>query len=679
MGTSSQEDSTNGTVKLDFVGKKKREIKPVYAGPLNSTARLIVEGEDGERREVEVRRSFESDPRPIRVCFSPDGKTVAIAGQRTATTSINLETGQTSRYPQPGSNSVAISPDGRLLAMDGYDMLVWDLRKDKEYARLDAKVSVDPIPMNGAGGSIAFSPDGQFLAIGTGYPYNSAPRRSDLKVWRVNEMQDDPTGKIVFKNNRVLSDITFTKDSAYLIATDHGGIVRVWDTATWELTDRKFEIGSGSFAVAISWDGTLLATGARGQTILWDFETGEKLRVLSGATPWSLDFSPDGRTLVSGSRNHNVILWDVATGMQMRTFHAHADAVKGVAFSHDGNTLATIGSEGVLRLWEAAPLDEIDSYPPTLESVLRLAQLRNSQDKFVEAESILRRLLRLHRKRLNDGAIERVRQAITASLDGQNRIPKIVQQVEAEEVNMGDVVLLSFDVEGEGPWDVQWFRNGRPIEGETGTKLEFKITSEEFIGLYHAVVIPAGEQDVIGVTSGWFNVAESQTNPNRGLVWETFSDIPGDGLGDLKSTEKFVENMPDKTEVIDSFDVPRDVGDNYGGRLTGFLTVPQTGEYRFFLCSDDHSEFYLSEDESPENERLIASLTGWCRAEEWTSLKSESISEPIFLERGKRYALRILYRDMTGGDHLMVNWQMPGSLPPVDGQPPIPGIYLQTR
>ena len=359
--------------------KVPEDLEPWLAGPHQSVVRLTVEGESQDSREVVLRRSHKLEPRSIRLCFSLDGTTLAIAGQKHGASSINLATGKSRRYPQR-CNSVAISPDSQLLAMDGKtDVLIWNLRTNEQHARLDGEVSVSSISPLFRGGSLAISPDGKFLAIGTGYPYNAFADRSDLRVWRVSDLIE-VGGEPLFKNDRVLSDITFTPDGEHLIATDHAGIVRIWDTESWELLDRRFDIGSFSTCIAISSDGKTLATGGPKQIILWNFISGEKLRVLSGPTPWGLDFSPDGKTLVSGGPDHNVILWDVVTGMQLRTFDAHTKAVMGVAFSPDGNTLATVGNEAVLRLWEAASFEEIESHPEYLHAMSRVGRMRNREE-----------------------------------------------------------------------------------------------------------------------------------------------------------------------------------------------------------------------------------------------------------------------------------------------------------
>jgi len=79
-------------------------------------------------------------------------------------------------------------------------------------------------------------------------------------------------------------------------------------------------------SVSFSPDGRTIASGSYDRTvILWDAETGEMKRMLKGHT-WavnSVSFSPDGRTIASGSRDDTVILWDAKTGEMRRKLKGH--------------------------------------------------------------------------------------------------------------------------------------------------------------------------------------------------------------------------------------------------------------------------------------------------------------------------------------------------------------------
>ncbi|KAE8132424.1 hypothetical protein BDV38DRAFT_287740, partial [Aspergillus pseudotamarii] len=96
-------------------------------------------------------------------------------------------------------------------------------------------------------------------------------------------------------------------------------------------------------SVAFSPDGCTLVSGSRDHTIkLWDTMTGTERQTLKGHSSWvkSVAFSPDGRTLASGSGDDTIKLWDTTTGTERQTLKGHSDSVQSVAFSPDGYTLA---------------------------------------------------------------------------------------------------------------------------------------------------------------------------------------------------------------------------------------------------------------------------------------------------------------------------------------------------
>ena len=128
------------------------------------------------------------------------------------------------------------------------------------------------------------------------------------------------------------------------------------DTLAHPRDDAKTSLGTGSMMeVTYSQDGGLLVAASAIGIWIYDANTNKALHLLTGHldTVFSVCFSPDGKTIVSGSADKTVRLWDADTGKHLKTLIGHLDTVFSVRFSPDGKTIATASGDETVRLWDA--------------------------------------------------------------------------------------------------------------------------------------------------------------------------------------------------------------------------------------------------------------------------------------------------------------------------------------
>ena len=119
----------------------------------------------------------------------------------------------------------------------------------------------------------------------------------------------------------------------------------------------KMRLGKGrANRIAFSPDSKKLAVATDIGIWVYDAQTGKEIDLFTGGTGIfnSVDFSPDGNTLVSDINGNYLCMWDVNTGRQIRTFFGHSHySINIIKFSPDGKIFASGGSGGDLKMWNA--------------------------------------------------------------------------------------------------------------------------------------------------------------------------------------------------------------------------------------------------------------------------------------------------------------------------------------
>ena len=154
-----------------------------------------------------------------------------------------------------------------------------------------------------------------------------------------------------------------------------------------------------------------------------------------------------------------------------------------------------------------------------------------------------------------------------------------------------------------------------------------------------------------------------------GITREVWTGIGGTSVSSLP-----LGTAPSSSSILTSMQAPVNVADDYGVRIRGYVTIPATGNYRFFLRADDAAELYVSDDEDPVNAFKRAELLAPSSGANWTGAAQ---SDLLYLKTGFRYYIEVRHKEGTGDDHVAVGWSKPGQADTAPSEI-IPG-YLLTR
>jgi WD40 repeat protein len=241
-------------------------------------------------------------------------------------------------------NSVAWSPDGRLVAFCGCNTHIWDATLNERYPPLVPHPKVHYTLVN----SVAWSPDSRSLA--------SAYDDGTIILWdAVTRAQR----AILKGHTKDVKCVAWSPDGRRLASISQDETVRLWDVSSGQtlMTISPHQGQSVTLHVqSVAWspDGRCLACGGIDDPLVFDASTGKRLfyHWVGHGFIYAAAWSPDGRRLATASGDPTIRLWDVQQNHYLATFFGHTDGnVLAVAWSPDGRLLASGGVDQTVRLW----------------------------------------------------------------------------------------------------------------------------------------------------------------------------------------------------------------------------------------------------------------------------------------------------------------------------------------
>ncbi len=270
-------------------------------------------------------------------------------------------------------DAMAMSPDGKQFVLGGVRLTLWNTGETKPIVDLIADLKGEEIerPIR----SVAFSPDGQWLAAGD--------QKGVLRVWR---MSDQKLVHSIRAHDARLLQLAFSPDSQTLATTSYSGEVILWQIAEGKKL-KSIKMCSREIEQIVFLSDQRLAT-AGSEASIWNIESEQKESALTtGYTiGQALGLSNHSKLLAFTNPESKVQFWDVERAVIRDGEVLYGGAGGAIAFSDDGKWLAARSSDATIRIWDAKTRQTVQVIDADGGRTVDLAWLPNSSLLLIVSE-----------------------------------------------------------------------------------------------------------------------------------------------------------------------------------------------------------------------------------------------------------------------------------------------------
>jgi dipeptidyl aminopeptidase/acylaminoacyl peptidase len=278
----------------------------------------------------------------------------------------------------PSITSIAISPDGKRLALGRYRRV-----ELVDPATLQVVAVTKDLP--GKVNNVRYSRKGSLFVAASGVPglYGAA---------MICKAADGAIASQIKGHRDTLYDARISPDGSLLATCSYDRQLSIWDVSTGKLLRTLSGHNGAIFELAFSPDGAVLASASADATVkLWSMKTGERLDTLGQpeGEQSTVAFSPDGNWIVAGGADRQTRMWEFVSRERPQinplkfSRTAHESSIVRLAFSPDGAKLVTASEGRELVLWDAATLTPIDRYEGQPDVVTGIAFAPDSRNFYV--------------------------------------------------------------------------------------------------------------------------------------------------------------------------------------------------------------------------------------------------------------------------------------------------------